>query len=152
MIKIIAMGNLKEKYLKDGVLEYSKRIKGYDQLEIIELKEVTNLTIEQSLEKESELILSKISKDDYVITLEIEGKMLDSVELSKHLENLKTYGNSKIVFIIGSSNGLADSVKKRSNYKLSFSKMTLPHQLMRLVLLEQIYRSQTIQIGKEYHK
>ena len=106
----------------------------------------------KNIETEGELILNNITKDEYVITLEILGKNIDSVELSNMLQNLATYTTSKITFVIGGSNGLSENVKKRSNYKLSFSKMTFPHQLMRLILMEQIYRAITIMNNKEYHK
>lgn len=152
MYKIICIGKIKEEYLTKGIAEYKKRIDGYTKLEIIELKEYNTPDINKNIENEGKEILDKIRNDDYVITLEIEGDFLDSVSFSKQLEKLSTYGNSKIVFIIGGSNGLSIDVKKRSNYALSFSKMTFPHQLMRLILIEQIYRALTIINNKEYHK
>ena len=152
MYKIIAIGKIKEDFLTKGILEYKKRIDAFKKIEILELKEINTNDISKNIETEGEQILSKISKDEYVITLEILGKKLDSVEFSKHLAHLETYGNSKITFVIGGSNGLSDSVKARSNYKLSFSDMTFPHQLMRLILMEQIYRAITIMNNKEYHK
>lgn len=152
MYKIICIGKIKEEYLTKGIAEYKKRIDGYTKLEIIELKEYNTLDINKNIENEGKEILDKIKNDDYVITLEIEGKFLDSVSFSKQLEKLSTYGNSKIVFVIGGSNGLSKDVKKRSDFALSFSKMTFPHQLMRLILTEQIYRALTIINNKEYHK
>lgn len=152
MIKIICIGKIKEQYIVDGIKEYSKRMESWKGVEIVELKEFTNNNIEKVLEQEAELILDKINKEDYVITLEIEGKMIDSIELAKKIDELYTYGNTNIVFVIGGSWGLSNKVKSRSNYKLSFSKFTFPHQLMRLILLEQIYRAFTIINHKEYHK
>lgn len=152
MYKIVCVGKIKEDFITKGINEYTKRISGFTKLEIIEVKEVNTSNISNNILEEGNNILKKINKDDYVITLEIEGKSIDSVELSKQLESLRTYGNSSIVFIIGGSNGLSEDVKKRSNYKLSFSKFTFPHQLMRLILVEQIYRSLTIENNKEYHK
>ena len=152
MYKIVCVGKIKEDFITKGISEYTKRISGFTKLEIIEVKEVNTNNINNNILEEGNNILKKINKDDYVITLEIEGKSIDSVELSKQLESLRTYGNSSIVFVIGGSNGLSDDVKKRSNYKLSFSKFTFPHQLMRLILVEQIYRSLTIENNKEYHK
>lgn len=152
MYKIVCVGKIKEDFIIKGINEYTKRISGFTKLEIIEVKEVNTNNINNNILEEGNNILKKINKDDYVITLEIEGKSIDSVELSKQLETLRTYGNSNIVFVIGGSNGLSDDVKKRSNYKLSFSKFTFPHQLMRLILVEQIYRSLTIENNKEYHK
>lgn len=152
MYKIVCVGKIKEDFITKGINEYTKRISGFTKLEIIEVKEVNTNNISNNILEEGNNILKKINKDDYVITLEIEGKSIDSVELSKQLEFLRTYGNSSIVFVIGGSNGLSEDVKKRSNYKLSFSKFTFPHQLMRLILVEQIYRSLTIENNKEYHK
>lgn len=152
MYKIICVGKIKEDYLTSGILEYKKRIEGFQKIEILELKEINTPDILKNIESEGQEILSKIKPDDYIITLEIEGKMLNSVELSKNLADLATYGKSKIVFVIGGSNGLSEMVKKRSNYALSFSKMTFPHQLMRLILMEQLYRALTIMNNKEYHK
>lgn len=152
MYKILCIGKIKEKYLVDGINEYKKRIEGFQKFEITELKEINTSDTQKNIEQEGKLILDKISKDDYIITLEILGNKLDSVAFSNHLEKLATYGNSHITFIIGGSNGLSQEVKKRSNYKLSFSDMTFPHQLMRLILVEQIYRALTIINHKEYHK
>lgn len=152
MYKILCVGKIKEKFLTDGILEYKKRIDGYSKIDIIEVKEFNTPDVSKNIENEGNEILSKINKDDYVITLEILGKKLDSVAFSKQIENIMNYHSSKIVFVIGGSNGLSDSVKNRSNFKLSFSDMTFPHQLMRLILIEQIYRALTIINNKEYHK
>lgn len=152
MYKILCIGKIKEKFLVDGINEYKKRIEGFSKIEIVELKEYNTPDISKNIENEGLEILNKITKDEYVITLEILGKKLDSVALSKHLENILNYHSSKITFVIGGSNGLSDMVKNRSNYKLSFSDMTFPHQLMRLILTEQLYRAITITNNKEYHK
>ena len=152
MIKIICVGKIKEQYLVDGIKEYKKRMESWKGVEIVEVKECINNNIEKVKDLEGELILEKINKEDYVITLEIEGKMIDSTSLANKIDELYTYGNTNIVFIIGGSWGLSDKVKSRSNYKLSFSKFTFPHQLMRLILMEQIYRAFTIINHKEYHK
>lgn len=152
MITILAVGKIKEKYLTDGINEYLKRLSIYEQIKIVELKETTNLPIQENIKKEGELILSKINPADYVITLEIKGQNITSEDLANKLENLKTYGTTNIVFIIGGSNGLSNDVIKRKNFGLSFSSFTFPHQLMRLILIEQIYRAYTIINHKEYHK
>lgn len=151
MIKIICVGKIKEKYIKEAIEEYKKRISKYTKLEIIELQDINNPNINIILEKEQELIINKINEKDYVITLEIEGKELNSLELSKTLENIQII-NSNITFIIGGSYGLHNEIKKRSNFKLSFSKLTFPHQLFRVILLEQIYRSYKIINNESYHK
>ncbi len=143
MIKIICVGKLKEKYLVDACLEYSKRISKYSKLEIIELKD-------SNIVEERDNILKHINKD-YIITLEIEGEMLDSVSLSKKIDSI-FLSNSNITFIIGGSLGLHEDIKKISNFKLSFSKLTFPHQLFRVMLLEQIYRAFKIMNNETYHK
>ena len=151
MIKIICVGKIKEKYFVDAINEYKKRISKYTKLEIIELQDYDNPNKEIVLEKEKELIFNNLNTKDYIITLEIEGNMLDSVEFANKLD--KTFQiNSNITFIIGGSYGLSDSIKELSNYKLSFSKMTFPHQLFRVILLEQIYRSYRILNNESYHK
>ena len=152
MIRIICVGKIKENYISKGIDEYLKRLNGYQKIEIVELKEGNNIDITKTIKTEGDDILSKINSDDFVITLEIEGNKISSVELAEKIQNLLTYGKTKIDFIIGGSWGLSDEVKKRSNYALSFSKFTFPHQLMRLVLIEQIYRAFTIINNKEYHK
>lgn len=151
MIKIIAIGSIKEKYLKDAISEYQKRLQKYTSLEIIELKDESFDDIDKTLNKEAEKIKKHISEKDYIITLEIEGKQLDSIEFSKKLENIQLE-TSNITFIIGGSYGLSTEIKEMSNYHLSISKMTFPHQLFRVILLEQIYRAFKIKNNESYHK
>ncbi|WP_019415724.1 23S rRNA (pseudouridine(1915)-N(3))-methyltransferase RlmH [Paenisporosarcina sp. TG20] len=157
-IVIISVGKLKEKYLKMGIEEYTKRLGSYAKVEIVEVadeKAPENLSIadmEIVKKKEGERILSKISDDTYVIALAIEGKMKSSEQLAVDIQSLMTYGRSKVAFIIGGSLGLHEDVMKRADEKLSFSKMTLPHQLMKLVLVEQVYRAFRIIKGEPYHK
>jgi 23S rRNA (pseudouridine1915-N3)-methyltransferase len=157
-ISIITIGKLKEKYLKQGIQEYLKRLSSYAKVEIIELadeKAPENLSeseMEQVKQKEGVRILAKISDDTHVIALAINGKQKSSEELAKEIDSLATYGKSKIAFVIGGSLGLSSEVMKRSNAALSFSKMTFPHQLMRLVLVEQIYRAFRIIRNEPYHK
>ena len=157
-ITIISVGKLKEKYLKQGIDEYLKRLTPYAKVKIVEVPDeqapdnLSDAEIEEVKRKEGSKILSKIGADEYVITLEIEGKQLDSETFAKKLDELAIYGKSKVSFVIGGSHGLSDEVKKRSNFALSFSKMTFPHQLMRLILLEQVYRAYRINRGEPYHK
>ncbi len=146
--KIISIGNLKEDYLKKGVAEYQKRIGGYGKLEIIEIPESPN----DNIVAEGSSILKRLKDDDFVIALAIDGKQIDSIELAKYIEATFTYKSSCITFIIGGSNGLDGSVLKRANFTLSFSKVTFPHQLMKLILVEQIYRSIKIIKNEQYHK
>lgn len=151
MIKIICVGKIKEKFFKEALEEYKKRISKYTKINVIEVEDI-NLNNEELIkQKEKELILKHIDKKDYVITLEIEGKELSSIELSKKIEELETI-NPNITFIIGGSYGLDEEIKNISNYKLSFSKLTFPHQLFRVILLEQIYRSYKIKNNESYHK
>lgn len=148
MIRIICVGKIKEKFYKDAVGEYLKRISKYTKLEIIEVEDEATGDI---LLKEKNKIERYINLKDYIITLEIEGNMLTSIELSQKLQNI--YLNySNITFIIGGSYGLHEAIKKLSNYKLSFSKQTFPHQLFRVMLLEQIYRTYKIANNETYHK
>ncbi|MCB6994417.1 23S rRNA (pseudouridine(1915)-N(3))-methyltransferase RlmH [bacterium 210820-DFI.6.37] len=157
-ITLITVGKIKEKYLKDAISEYSKRLSKYCRLEIIEVAD--EKTPDQAGEarensirnKEGERILKHIRDDMYVITLEIAGKMLSSEELSARIGTLGLQGKSSVAFVIGGSIGLGKEVLSRSDYALSFSKMTFPHQLMRVILLEQIYRSFKILKGETYHK
>ena len=157
-ITIVTVGKIKEKYLRDAIGEYSKRLSKYCKLEIVEVADEktpdnASDTMEKIIrDKEAERILKYVREDAYVITLEIGGKMLDSVEFSRKLENLGIQGKSHILFIIGGSIGLGEAVLKRSDFALSFSKMTFPHQLMRVILLEQVYRSFRIIRGEPYHK
>ncbi len=151
MIKIICVGKIKEKYLVEALNEYKKRLSKYTKLEIIEVNDVNIDNIDISLSKEKELIEKYIDDKDYVITLEIEGNMLTSLEFAQKLNDIYNT-NSNITFIIGGSNGIHKDIKGRSNYRLSFSKMTFPHQLFRVNLLEQIYRSFKINNNETYHK
>lgn len=157
-IKIIVVGKLKEKYLKQGIAEYAKRLSKFCKFQIIEVPDekapesLSEAQMEDVKNKEGERILSKVKDRDYVFTLEIKGKERSSEELSAEMAKLATYGNSDITFIIGGSLGLSSDVMKRSNSAISFGRFTLPHQLMRLVLTEQIYRSFMIQAGSPYHK
>ena len=151
MIKIICVGKIKEKYLSDAICEYIKRLSKYTKLQIIEVSDIEDNNKNIVLLKEKELIEKHIGIKDYVITLEIDGNMLDSVELANKINSIYNT-NSTITFIIGGSYGLDDSIKMRSNYKLSFSKLTFPHQLFRVILLEQIYRSFKINNNEAYHK
>ena len=157
-ISIITIGKLKEKYLLQGINEYLKRLTAYAKVEVIELPDekapenLSDIEMEQVKQKEGERILSKIAEDTHVIALAIEGKMKSSEQLADDLDKLATYGKSKIAFVIGGSLGLSNEVMKRANDTLSFSKMTFPHQLMRLILLEQVYRAFRINRGEPYHK
>lgn len=157
-ISIVTVGKLKEKYLKMGIDEYLKRLSAYAKVEVIEVADekapevLSELEMVQVKQKEGERILAKISQDTYVIALAINGKMQSSEELADTLDKLATYGKSKIAFIIGGSLGLSEEVLKRANELLSFSKMTFPHQLMKLILVEQIYRAYRINRGEPYHK
>ena len=157
-IKVVTVGKLKEKYLKDGIAEYTKRISRFSKLEMIELSDertpdkASESENQKILEIEGQRILSKVGDRDFVIVLAIEGKIFSSEEFSQQLEEASIKGFSTLTFIIGGSLGLAPIVKKRANLSVSFGRLTLPHQLMRLVLVEQIYRAFTIQQGSPYHK
>ena len=157
-LTVIAVGKIKEKYLKDAVTEYSKRLSRYCKLEIIEAADEktpdhASVAVEDAIRaKEGERLLKHIRDDMYVITLEIGGKMLTSEEFAEKIETLGVQGKSSIAFVIGGSIGLGKEVLKRSDFALSFSKMTFPHQLMRVVLLEQVYRGYRIVNGEPYHK
>lgn len=157
-ITLVTVGKIKEKFFEDAIKEYSKRLSRYCKLEILQVAdektpEGASEAVElQIKEKEGQRILSLIRDDAYVIALAIEGKMLDSEELAERIEKLGVSGISQIVFVIGGSLGLSAQVMKRADYALSFSRMTFPHQLMRVVLLEQIYRSYRIINHQPYHK
>ena len=157
-ISIISVGKLKEKYLKSGIEEYTKRLGSYTKINEIEVadekapEQLSDADMEIVKKKEAERILAKIAPYAYVIALAIDGKMKTSEQLAKDIESLMTYGRSKIVFVIGGSLGLHDEVLKRADEKLSFSKMTFPHQLMKLILVEQVYRAFRIMKGEPYHK
>lgn len=157
-ITVICIGKLKEKYWTAAIDEYSKRLKGYCNLDIIELKEARlpdkagpaeELAVKEA---EGEEILKKVKDNQYVITLEVKGKMLSSEKLAEKIETLGIDGQSNVVFVIGGSLGLSAAVSKRANYKLSFSEMTFPHQMMRVILLEQVYRAFKINRNEAYHK
>lgn len=148
MIKIICVGKIKEKYFTDAVNEYLKRIKKYVKIEVVELPDY-NYDIVRTINQEGKNILSKINDKDFVVTMKITGNKLSSVKFSKFIEENIT---KTIVFVIGGSYGLSDEVFKRSNYSLSFSDLTFPHQLFRILLLEQIYRSFRIINNESYHK
>lgn len=157
-ISIITVGKLKEKYLKQGIAEYTKRLSAYAKVQEIEvsdekapehLSEADMLLVKQ---KEGERILAKISPDTHVIALAIQGKQRTSEAFARELDQLATYGKSKLAFVIGGSLGLSDDVMKRADDTISFSKMTFPHQLMKLVLCEQIYRAYRINRNEPYHK
>ena len=157
-ITILCVGKVKEKFYRDSIAEYSKRLSRYCKLEIIEVsdektsEQATQTEIDIVKNKEGERLLKNIKDDAYVFCLAIDGKQLDSVELSQKMDKLMIGGKSHLVFVIGGSLGLSDDVLKRADYKLSFSKMTFPHQLMRVILLEQIYRSFRISNNEPYHK
>ncbi len=157
-ITLITVGKIKEKYLRDAIAEYSKRLSRYCKLEIIEVADektpdqASEAAEENIRNKEGERILKHIRDDMYVITLEIGGKMLSSEEFADKINSLGVQGKSSIAFVIGGSIGLGKEVLRRSDYALSFSKMTFPHQLMRVILLEQVYRGYRIMNGEPYHK
>ncbi|MDN6639309.1 MAG: 23S rRNA (pseudouridine(1915)-N(3))-methyltransferase RlmH [Tetragenococcus sp.] len=157
-IKIISVGKLKEKYLVQGIQEYTKRLQAYTKIQLIEVpdeKAPENLTeTEMSLvkEKEGKRILAKVRDTEFVFALAIDGKNPTSEAFAKQLDQLVTQGKSNLTFVIGGSLGLSTEVLKRSNAQLSFGNMTYPHQLMRLILVEQIYRAFRINRGEPYHK
>lgn len=157
-ITLITVGKIKEKFLRDAIDEYSKRLSKYCKLEVIEVsdeKTPDNASEKEELqikEKEGTQILSKIKDNAYVIAMDLKGKTLSSEEFSSFIDNCGIQGNSNLVFVIGGSLGLSKDVLNRANYKLCFSKMTFPHQLFRVMLLEQIYRGFRIMKGEPYHK
>jgi len=157
-ITLVTVGKIKEKFFEDAIAEYSKRLSRYCKLEIIQVADektpdkTSGLVETQIKDKEGERILANIRDDAYVIALAIEGKMLDSEELAEKIGQLGVGGVSQIVFVIGGSLGLSRNVMKRADYALSFSRMTFPHQLMRVILLEQIYRGYRILNNQPYHK
>ncbi|MCD8503108.1 MAG: 23S rRNA (pseudouridine(1915)-N(3))-methyltransferase RlmH [Bacillaceae bacterium] len=157
-ISIVTVGKLKEKYLVSGINEYTKRLGAYAKIEVIEVsdekapEQLSEAEMLQVKEKEGERILAKVAQDAYVVALAIDGEVWSSEKLAKELDQLATYGKSKVTFIIGGSLGLSKTVLQRANAKLSFSKMTFPHQLMRIILVEQVYRAFKINRGEPYHK
>lgn len=151
MIKIITVGSIKENYLKDAIVEYTKRIKKYTHIEIIEVKDEGLVEEIKAQKLEAEKIKKHLNEKDFIITLEIEGKELTSIEFAKKLNDI-FIESSNLTFIIGGSYGLDDSIKQKAKLHLSFSKMTFPHQLFRVLLLEQIYRAYKINNNESYHK
>ena len=151
MIKIISVGSIKEKYLQEAIKEYVKRLQKYTNLEIIEVKDEGLVEPQKAIELESSKIEKHLNNRDYIITLEIEGNEYTSLEFAEKINNI-LIENSNITFIIGGSYGLSNSLKEKANMHLSFSKMTFPHQLFRVILLEQIYRAYKINNNESYHK
>ena len=151
MIKLICVGKIKEKYLNEAIDEYKKRLSKYTKLDIVELPDISYNEIDKVIKEEGKLILKHIKETDNVIILDMNGHELSSVELTTKLCSLEAM-NSNITFIIGGSYGLSEEVKKRANYSISFSKLTFPHQLFRVILLEQLYRTYKIRNNENYHK
>ena len=157
-ITILCVGKIKEKFYRDAIEEYAKRLSRYCKLEIIEVSDektpdhASEVVETQIKEKEAERMEKYIKEDAYVCALAIDGNQLDSVQLSEKIERIGTGGTSHIIFLIGGSLGMADRLLKQADMKLSFSKMTFPHQLMRVILLEQMYRAYRIINGEPYHK
>lgn len=157
-ITILCVGKIKEKFYRDAIAEYEKRLSRYCKLEIIEVADektpdnASELVERQIKEKEAERMEKYLKEGSFVCALAIDGKQLDSVELSDKIERLGTSGTSHIIFMIGGSLGMSDELLKRADMKLSFSKMTFPHQLMRVILLEQVYRAYRIMNHEPYHK
>lgn len=157
-IRIIAVGKVKEKFMRQGIEEYQKRMRNYLPLEIIEVRDeataesLSELEEKMVRDKEGKRILEKIGDRDRVVVLAIKGKTMDSVQFSRYIYRQAMEGVSNLVFIIGGSLGLSEEVMKRGNQSLSFSPMTFPHQLMRLILMEQVYRACRIEAGHAYHK
>lgn len=157
-IQIVSVGKIKEKYLRLGIAEFEKRLRPYCKLTLDEVsdeqapEQLSDKELEQVKQKEGERILHKIKPSHYMIALDLRGAAWTSEQLAREMEQLTIHGKSQIVFVIGGSNGLSEAVLKRANQKLSFSNMTFPHQLMKLILLEQIYRAFKIQKNEPYHK
>lgn len=151
MIKVICIGKIKEEYLRDAIKEYQKRLSKYTKLEIIELNDINNENTQIVLNKEKEEIIRYINKSDYIICLDIDGKEITSVDFSKKIDKIFNI-NSNITFLIGGSYGIHQDIKNLANERISFSKLTFPHQLFRVMLLEQIYRSFKIMNNETYHK
>lgn len=157
-IQLVSVGKVKEKYIKLGIVEFEKRLRPYCKLTMVEVndeqapEQLSEKELLQVKQKEGERILNKIKPNQYVIALDIQGNNWSSEQLASEMEKLSIHGKSQISFVIGGSNGLSEHVLKRANQKLSFSKMTFPHQLMKLILLEQTYRAFKIQKNEPYHK
>lgn len=151
MIKIICVGKIKEKFYRDAICEYEKRLSKYTTVSIIEVPDEGMLDEKTTIKKETEKIEKLITRKDYIIVLDINGKQISSIEFADKLDSI--YNNySNITFVIGGSYGLSEEFKSQANYRLSFSKMTFPHQLFRVILLEQIYRCYKINNNESYHK
>ena len=151
-IRILTIGKLKEKYLVNGINEYVKRLNAYCKVEMVEVGDEPIPDEYIIKDKEADKIIAKIKDDEYVIVLDLHGKEIDSVAFSKHIEECMIRGKSTITFVIGGSLDLGKSLLQRANYRLCFSKMTFPHQLMKLILVEQIYRAFKIMNNQTYHK
>ena len=151
MIKLICIGKIKESYFQEAIKEYEKRLSKYTKLDIIELPDLDYSEIDRIRKEEAKLILKHLRPNDNVIVLDIFGQELDSLELTKTIMNLEQR-NSNLTFIIGGSYGLSEEIKARANYHLSFSKLTFPHQLFRIIFLEQLYRTYKIRNNESYHK
>lgn len=152
MIKIICVGKIKEPYLRDGILEYQKRLSKYTKMDIIEVEDDGLVDEKKALLNERDRILKNIKSEDYVIALDIEGVMYNSITFSSKIDKLLSNIRGDITFVIGGSYGLHDDIKNKADFKLSFSKMTFPHQLFRVMILEQIYRAFKINHNETYHK
>ncbi|GIO57499.1 23S rRNA (pseudouridine(1915)-N(3))-methyltransferase RlmH [Paenibacillus sp. SSG-1] len=158
LIQMIGVGKLKEKYLVQGIQEYAKRLTPYIKFQMVEVADekapdtLSDAEVSIVKEREGERILAHIKESAHVIALAIGGQLWSSEELAAEIDRLGTYGTSHVVFVIGGSHGLSDQVLRRAQQRLSFGRMTLPHQLMRLVLVEQIYRAVKINRGEPYHK
>lgn len=157
-IQIIGVGKLKEKYLVQGIAEYTKRLAPYIKFQMVEVADekapetLSDAEVRQVKDREGERILAHVKAEAHVVALAIDGKLWSSEELAAEIDKLGTYGTSHVVFVIGGSHGLSDDVLRRAQQRLSFGRMTLPHQLMRLVLVEQVYRAVKINRGEPYHK
>ena len=151
MIKIICVGKIKEKYFVDAIKEYEKRLSKYTKLEIIEVMDFNISDINKALKIEQDAIIKHINEKDYLILLDLDGIELSSIELSEELEKIEQI-NSNLVFVIGGSNGVSDALKQKAKKRISFSRLTFPHQLFRVLLLEQLYRSYKIRYHESYHK
>lgn len=151
-INILSVGNLKETYLKNGINEYDKRLKSYAKINFVEVVESNKGTIDEQKKEEGERLLKRLKEDSFLIALAIQGKSITSEGLALLIKEVTTYKSSSITFIIGGSNGLDKAVLDKADYLLSFSSFTFPHQLMRLILVEQIYRSMKINKNEQYHK
>ena len=151
-INILSVGNLKETYLKNGINEYDKRLKSYAKINFVEVVESNKGTIDEQKKEEGERLLKRLKEDSFLIALAIQGKSITSEGLALLIKEVTTYKSSSITFIIGGSNGLDQAVLDKADYLLSFSSFTFPHQLMRMILVEQIYRSMKINKNEQYHK